>query len=886
MRPSSFKSVLLISSSLLALPAFAQSPAPVADTAPAEEIIVTGTRATNRTVADSNVPIDVISSETLTRQGSTEVNRMLNTLVPSFNFPQPSITDGTDVIRPATLRGLGPDQTLVLVNGKRRHVSALLNVNNSIGRGSAAVDMNLIPSIAIGRIEVLRDGAASQYGSDAIAGVINVQLKKANEGGSFSATIGGYNGQVDGVKQLIDLQRTATGGLAADPNDPVVPPNSPRVFQGSFLNEDRKVSDGFTVTLAGNIGVALGAEGFVNLSAEYRDRNPTNRAGYDMRNQYQSAIATSPADPRELTFNRLSHRFGDAKTEDWNLFLNAGLPITEGIELYGWASYGKRDGESAGFYRRANDNRNLTSIYPDGFLPLIVTDLKDASVTAGLKADVAGWNVDLSYSYGRNRFDFSVQNSLNRALAGIGNRQTSFDAGGLRFKQNLVNLDVQRDIEFASFKSVSLAFGGEYRSENFAIRAGEPNSYIGDPANPGLAAGAQVFPGFRPSNAGANGRNSKAAYAEIDADISDTLNISAAGRFEDFSDFGSTWNGKVAGRFEPIDGLALRGAISNGFRAPSLHQQFFAATATNNLPGVGLVEVSTLPVNDPVAKALGAKPLKAEKSTNYSVGFVFNMIDRLNITVDFYQIKIRDRIVLTENLGASPANLTLPGAVPNNDNFIRNYLVSLGLPASAGRYFINGIDTRTRGVEVVATYRFDLADYGNLALTAGYNYNEIKVTAQRDQPGALLSVPGLNASAIDLFSTTELLRFEKGQPKDKLNLSAVYDWNWLGVTLATTRYGSVISAGSAANRFLDNVELKAKWVTNTEVRIKPFEQLQLAVGVDNLFDVYPTKLPVGQIPGAAAGSLYSVNNYFLPYSSFSPFGFNGRYLYARATVSW
>jgi iron complex outermembrane recepter protein len=867
MRLSSFKSALLISSSLLAAPAFAQSPAESAT--PAEEIIVTGTRATNRTVANSNVPIDVISSETLTRQGSTEVNRMLNTLVPSFNFPQPSITDGTDVIRPATLRGLGPDQTLVLVNGKRRHVSALLNVNGSIGRGSAAVDMNLIPSIAIGRIEVLRDGAASQYGSDAIAGVINVQLKKANEGGSFSATLGGYNSRVDGVKQLLDIQRTPTGGLAADPSDP-------RIFQGTFFSEDRKATDGFTVTLAGNIGLALGAEGFVNLSAEYRDRNSTNRTGYDLRNQYQSSITASPADPRELSFNRLSHRFGDAQTEDWNLFLNAGIPITEGVELYGWASYGKRDGESAGFYRRANDARNLTSIYPDGFLPLIVTDLKDASITAGMKADVAGWNVDLSYSYGRNRFDFSVENSLNRALAGAGNRQSTFDAGGLRFKQNLVNLDIQHDIEFASFKSVSLAFGGEYRTENFAIRAGEPNSYIGDPANPTQPVGAQVFPGFRPSNAGANGRNSKAVYAEIDADISDKLNISAAGRFEDFSDFGSTWNGKVAGRFEPIDGLALRGAVSNGFRAPSLHQQFFEATATNNIGG-NLVEVSTFPVNDPVAQRLGASLLKPEKSTNFSAGFVFTLIDNLNITVDFYQIKIKDRIVLSENLGSTTSA---------TDTAIRAFLVGQGLPATAGRFFINGIDTRTRGVEVVGTYKLDLDKLGDLRLTAGYNYNKIEVTAQKDKPGALTSIPGVNAADVDLFSRIEQVRVEQGQPRDKINLSMDYNWNWLGGTISTTRYGKVVVPGTSNASGFDDVKLDAKWITNLELRVQPSEQLQFAAGIDNIFDVYPTKLPVGQVPGSAAGVRYSVNNYFLPYSSLSPFGFNGRYLYVRATVSW
>jgi iron complex outermembrane recepter protein len=869
MRLSGSKSLLLVTSILASTPVLAQT-GPAADApAASEEIIVTGTRATNRTVADSSVPIDVISGETLTKQGSPEVNRMLNTLVPSFNFPQPSINDGTDVIRPATLRGLGPDQTLVLVNGKRRHVTALLNVNGSIGRGSAAVDMNMIPSIAIGRIEVLRDGAASQYGSDAIAGVINVQLKKANEGGSFTASIGGYNTSVDGVRKLVDLQRTPSGGIAADPNDP-------RVFAGTFLNEDRRATDGFTLALAGNIGFSVGNEGFVNISAEYRDRNPTTRTGYDVRNQYQSSITAATADPREFSFDRLSHRYGDAATEDWSLFLNAGLPITESVEVYAWGSYGARDGESAGFYRRANDARNVTSIYPNGFLPLIVTDLKDASITAGIKAELANWNVDLSYSYGRNRFNFNIENSLNRALAGAGNRQTEFDAGGLRFKQNLINFDVQRDLEVGFVKSLSLAFGGEYRAENYAIRAGEPNSYIGDPANPSQPAGAQVFPGFRPANAGANGRNSKAAYAELDADILDNLNVSVAGRFEDFSDFGSTWNGKVAARFEPVDGIAVRGAVSNGFRAPSLHQQYFEATATNNIGG-NLIDVSTFPVNDPVAQKLGATPLKPEKSTNFSAGLVFSAIDNLSITVDVYQINVKDRIVLSENLGSTTSA---------TDAAIRSFLVSQGLPSTAGRFFINGIDTRTRGVDVIATYKLGLDALGDMRFTAGYNYNQIKVTAQKDKPGALTAIPGVNAADIDLFSRIEQVRVEKGQPSSKLNLSADYSWEWLGVTLGTVRYGSVILPGTSNANALDDVKLDAKWLVNTEARFKVLKQFQVAVGVDNLFDTYPTKLPVGQIPGAPVGTRYSINNYFLPYSTFSPFGFNGRYLYARATVNW
>ncbi len=350
---------LLASSATLALfasPALAQQTTDETDFSieeaepPQEQIVVIGTRRTDRSAADSPVPIDVIGGDALNNSGYTEVNKLLNQLVPSFNFPQPSITDGTDALRPATLRGLAPDQTLVLVNGKRRHTSALLNLNGSVGRGSAAVDLNTIPPLAIERIEVLRDGASSQYGSDAIAGVINVRLRRA-EGGRAQITYGQYRTDMDGVLQQ-------GGPVVNGANQPVLDPTAGAggVYQLTNTGEDRSRRDGGTLTLAANVGLPMGPDGYLNLTGQFQDRNPTNRAAADPRQQFPSVAGN--ADPRELTFDRYTHRYGDAAISDFSLFLNGGYDLSSAAEVYTFASFGKRDAESAGFYRRATDSRN------------------------------------------------------------------------------------------------------------------------------------------------------------------------------------------------------------------------------------------------------------------------------------------------------------------------------------------------------------------------------------------------------------------------------------------------------------------------------------------------------------------------------------------------
>jgi iron complex outermembrane receptor protein len=900
----------------------AQTPQAQAQTeppAPSEQtIIVTGTRASNRTVADSPVPVDVIGSEAINNSGQTETNRILNQLVPAFNFPAPAIADGSDALRPATLRGLSPDQTLVLVNGKRRHVSALLNINGTVGRGSAAVDLNLIPGLAISRVEVLRDGAAAQYGSDAIAGVINIQLKSADHGGRASVTFGKYITTIDDVANVTGLQTDAAG-------QPIIDPTDTRYLLAS-VDGERKVRDGEQLTAAVNLGLPLGRNGFVNLTGEYHRRARTNRQGFDLRPNFRRPTATT-GDLRELNFDRLQFRFGDPKVRDYNFVLNSGLEVSPDWQLYAFGTYGHRNSVSGANWRQgfspqnrdwsvlapneAPTDANFVPLTPIGFLPLIETDLEDYAGTIGIRGDVAGWNLDLSAGRGHDSFDYEVHDTLNTSFGP--ESPSDFDAGGLRYGQTIFNLDVNREFNVGFAKPLTVATGGEHRREQFKIRPGDfPSWGIGpffrasfttteadcagqqgvfNPATnvcsfPGRQAlvGAQGFPGI-PDNAKTNeSRHSWSAYAELDTDPVEGVTTTLAGRFEHYSDFGSTVNGKFAARWEPIDRYAVRGSISTGFRAPSLHQQFFTTTSTNFIAGLP-VDISTVAVDSPVAQALGSSPLKPEKSVNLSLGATANPFRGFTVTADVYQIKIKDRIVLTENLGAAGSGTAAQNAA------VKAILDANGFQSvGAARFFINGLDTTTRGVDVVATYRFRAGALGRWNLTAAYNYNKSKIDKRIAALGPLAEIPGLV-----LFGRVEGIRFTHGQPRDKVVLSADGEIRNFGITARTTRYGKVVSPGAAAplapNQASltefgpDDIFLGAKWITDLELRWKP-GRFELAVGANNLFDVYPDRSPFGPRPASLGGGFFPVNQEFIPFSIFSPFGFNGRYLYARAGVNF
>jgi iron complex outermembrane receptor protein len=877
------------------------------------EIVVIGSRVANRTVADSPVPIDVISSSALQASGTGELNKTLNQLVPSFNFPQPSIADGSDVTRPATLRGLNPDQTLVLVNGKRRHVSALLNINGTVGRGAAAVDMNMIPALAIKQIEVLRDGASSQYGSDAIAGVINVQLKTADSGGRAQVSYGKYVTTLDGVSNFDGL----VGG------QPALDATDSRYLQANGSGE-RKARDGAYTTFGVNVGLPIGDGGFFNFTGEYRDRNFTNRQGYDLRPNYIRPTTTT-FDPREASFNRLDFRYGDAKTEDFNFLINAGLPLGS-ADFYAFATYGHRDGLSAANFRQQSaatnrdfstiapgttpTNANFVGLTPDGYLPKIQSNIDDMSVTSGIRADIAGFKGDFSLGFGRNELNYRTEDSVNVSFGP--QSQRSFDAGGLAFSQILANADLVRQFDVGLAGPLSFAFGGEYRHEIYQIRPGDPQSYQTGPlfqaarattaANctvltgvytaatgicsfPGraAAAGAQGFGGL-PASARTNvDRDSFAGYVEFDADLFDGLTATAAGRYEHYSDFGDTLNGKLALRYEFVQGFAVRGSVSNGFRAPSLHQQYFTTTSTNFLAGVP-VDVSTVPVSSPVARALGSQPLDPEKSFNLSGGVTLNPFRGFNLTVDYFRIKIKDRVVLSENLGAAGV-----GTAAQN-TAVQAVLAANGFSnVGAARFFINGLDTTTQGVDAVATYRADLGGLGAWNFSAAYNYTQNQIDKRLNNLGSLAQIPGLV-----LFGRVEGIRFERGQPRTKVVLATDTKIAGVGLSARTTRYGSVISPettaplGANATSLTalgpDDQVLRPKWITDFSLSYE-LQGVQLTLGVDNAFDVYPDRRPFGLRPASVGGS-YPATYQFLPYTGFSPFGFNGRFLYARAAINF
>jgi iron complex outermembrane recepter protein len=788
----------------------------LAETAQAlEGLVAVGTRRPDRTATDAPVPVDVLTAADIQATGLTETAQIVQRLAPSVNFPRATVADGTDHVRPATLRGLAPDQVLVLVNGKRRHNSALVNVNGTVGRGSTAVDLNAIPSTAIERIEILRDGAAAQYGSDAIAGVVNIVLKTGERRDAL-----------------------ATWGQTTE-------------------------GDGQVVQVAGTGGFGVGETGYVTLSAEFRDRENTNRSLPDTRQQYFAN------DPRNSLRARINHRQGDSDSRDAGAFLNAALPLAAWAEAYAFGGISRRDGEAAGFFRRANDARTVRAIHPDGFLPLISTDIVDGSGVAGLRGSLAGFRYDLSGAYGRNTFGFNVLNSNNVSMGTAS--PTDFYAGTLRFDQTTVNLDFSRAIPLGLPEALNLAFGAEYRRDGYGIEEGDSASWKnggvpildGPQAGQVAAVGAQVFPGFRPADAKDVSRHSWAGYVDVEVTPVRQLLIAVAGRAEDFSDFGSTLDGKLAVRFEPVAGFALRGAVGTGFRAPSLQQSYFSSTATNFLVINGVntpVDVRTFPAGSDEAEVLGARPLEPEESVNYSAGVAWEPARDLSLTVDAYQIDIDDRIVFSENFTGTA---------------IRQLFEQAGfVGVTGGRFFTNAIDTRTRGLDVVVQYARGVGP-GMLRFTGGLNLTETEVLTD-----SVVTPPQLTGLGEVLFGRVERGRIERGQPRNSVNLGLNYALERLTVNLNNRRFGAVTVFGLAPAGSPNNTDqtFGARWITDLDVAYRVRERFTVAAGANNIFGVYPEQN--FRSPTGADNS----NAGIFPYNGISPFGFNGAFYYVR--LAW
>ena len=790
-----------------------------------EEQVTVGSRAIGAE-AQKAVPVDIITSEQIASSGYTETSQVIQALAPSFNFPRPTITDGTDTVRPATLRGLGPDQVLVLVNGKRRHQSALVHLNGSIGRGSTGVDLNAIPVSAIEHIEVLRDGAAAQYGSDAIAGVINIVLKGGESGPAISSKFGLSTGSFVGNKCL-------PSGLGCQ--------------QGDKIN----FSDGELFDAGGSWGMGVG-KGSLTLSAEYRHHNRTNRASFDPRDQVVAGDAGNNAVPEP------NHRWGDPDTRDFMSFVNLNVPLNakQTRFLYAFGGYSRREANSAGFYRRSLDVRNWPQIYPLGFLPEIQPLVVDFSSAVGVRGAWNQWAWDLSGEDGHNSFAFTIGNSLNVSLGPtIPPNKTVFDAGTLALGQLVGNVDLSRGFKVQNLSGpLNVAFGAEVRREQYQITAGEPDSYgnggIPNRAGGIAAIGAQVFPGFRPSNEVDTSRSSVAGYVDVEGDFLSWLRIGLAGRTEHYTDFGNTVDGKLTVRVQPDRRFVVRGGLSTGFRAPSLGQSNFSSTATNfvNL-GQGLVPVEslTLPVTSAAAKTLGAQPLKPENSTHASAGLVLNPAPRFDVTLDYYHIAIDDRIVLS-------GNFTGPQ--------ITALLAPFG--ANSARFFTNAINTRTKGVDVTASYRVVTLTAGEVRLHASYNNTLTKIVGSVTTPAVLAGFDQV------LFDRIERRRIECGQPRDSVRTGADWRRNRWGANLNLARYGEFCSF---TLNHADDQTYAARWLTDAELSYRLGSNLTIGAGAQNLLNVMPDR-------NTTVNSFNGIQTF----PSQSPFGMNGRTVYGR--ISW
>ena len=831
-----------------------------------ETIAVLGTHRIGRTLNESNVPVDVLSAETLQEGGFTDMNRQLQNAVPSFNYYQPTLADGTEHIKPASLRGLAPDQTLVLVNGRRYHTSALLNLNGTAGRGSVSVDLNSIPSAAIERIEILRDGAAAQYGSDAIAGVINIITKKSSEGGSFTATAGQYITTLDGVPELIGVQTDADGNVIGN--------GSSRV--AGIYGDDISRKDGETVNLSGNAGFGFKETGYVNLTAEYNNANATNRGGYDDGDTYAKNPDGS-FDQREITTNRDRFYVGAPESESYSFLASSGYEFDSGSELYSTFTLQNRKSVSGAFYREAADEAFLIQeIYPDGFTPRIHANIDDWSMLAGYKGDLGEWGYNASFVTGRNSIAYNNTDTAN--VTYLLDTPTSFYGGKLISGQDVANVDFTRFFDVDLLDSpISFAFGAEYRRDNYEIQAGDVEAYTNRPSldengNPIFdESGNPVYPAdkffaqgslfFSDASEVDVNRNSKAVYVEVDADLTDNWNVVLAVRYENYSDFGSTTNGKIATRYSITDDFAVRGSFSTGFRAPSLQQQFYTSTTTNFLNGVAY-DIGTVAATSDAARALGGKQLEAEKATNYSLGFTWDIKENLNLTLDAYRIEIDDRIVLSETLGNDDAEREIVQRV-----FAENNIEGI----NAVRFFINGVNSVTEGVDVTLAYETELLS-GDFRLSSGFNYNTTDVSEVLDNAG-----PASLFTSDQLFARRERARLENAAPKHKANVTANWSLDALSLMLRSNYYGEVTQPGRVSS---SDITVDKAFIFDAEASYQFTDNLVGSLGVNNLLDKYPTSAV--ERNGEDAGQF----DYYSPYAFFTPYGYQGRYVYLRASLKF
>ena len=917
-----------------------------------QDVVVIGSRNPTRTVTESAVPIDVISMKEIASQGAqVNLNQILNMVAPSFTSNTQTVADGTDHIDPAQLRGLGPDQVLVLINGKRRHTSSLVNINGSPGRGSVGTDLNAIPAFAIEKIEVLRDGASAQYGSDAIAGVININVKKNTNkldvnifgGGNLSKGANDHDGGFDGGNYQLDLNYgtslgkeksfiNATGSFQLRDATSRAKDVTGTLFNGYNAVEQRAAEAGTNINaLFGNITNTPNTAQILTTIKQYAPgvsyftgAQQTAILGATTISQMQTAL-NFDATAGELAYRGLERknfnmRVGQSSLQSAQFFLNAAYPINDKLEAYAFGGTSFREGEAAGFYRRPNQARSYTGLYPNGFLPEIHSTINDVSVAAGLRGMLfENWNFDLSNTFGRNAFDYNIENTVNASLRE--NSPTEFDAGGLAFAQNTTNFDMNR--KFDVLKGLNVAFGAEYRHENFQINAGEPDSYNQYDINGGVVTGttaanirvtdffgaarpggAQVFPGFRPANAIDKDRNSVALYTDLELDVTDKWLVNGALRFENYSDFGNTTNFKLATRYKLTENINLRGAVSTGFRAPSLHQIYFNSTATQFVGGVPF-EVGTFSNDSQAAELLGIPKLKQEESQSASVGFTAKIPEaNLTLTADAYVVKIEDRVVLTDQFSR-------PGGTPaaGTPNAILNGLFDTA-GATAATFFANAIDTESKGIDVVISHKTSFGNNVSLKTDLSGTFSNTYRVGEINASPVLEAAGQINR----YYSEASRVYLQEAIPRVKANLTNSITYKKFDFFLRNVYFGKVTDPNTAdvngdgrVEGVIVNgqaVEIEhpiwgAKIITDLSVGFKITSAAKIVIGANNIFDIYPDanlgtqtairpRLVSGAIDYTAAPATIDLSNanQFVYSRNVSQFGQNGRFVFARLNFSF
>jgi iron complex outermembrane receptor protein len=774
-----------------------------------ESVVVTATRARADTVLETSVPVDVLSPQQIQSAGAFggELAQTLQVLVPSFNLSRQSNSGTADLVRPAQLRGLSPDQVLVLINGKRRHTTSITGIDSKIGRGTAPVDFNSIPTNAIKRIEVLRDGAGAQYGSDAIAGVINVILDDRPEGFDVALSYGQHFTEFDPA--------------------------------------DEKIEDGGTTTAQASFGVKLGSDGFLRAGVEYRDREGTNRSGLDQVPFFEDEANI------DLVGGQRNFKPGDSATEDLNLWVNAETSFGD-LRGYGFATFNTRDAEGTGFFRYPVSSANILSVYPLGYRPITTGTNRDISLTAGLRGNAEEWEWDTSISTGRNSFEQGVRHSLNPSLGPTS--PTTFHSGKTENQLVAFNVDFKRELEIASGASVATGF--EWRRESFDSHAGQRVSYEAGPFadDPDfLAIGAQAGGGLQPDEERSLDRSVLSLYGELSVDVTDTFRVDVAGRVEDYDDFGSAVAGKFAARWEFTPGYALRASVSNSLRAPSLVQLGFANSSTSFGEGGQLTTVNTLPVDDPLAQALGASDLDDETSLNLSLGITAQIGEHFGVSLDAFRVDVDDRITLSERVDCFEGN------VPD---------AALALcetrNVTAANFFTNAVDTRTKGVELVANYRTPLAG-GNFDLSFAYAKSDTEIVRVNDPA----------VTGVILVGVEESNTIAGAAPEDKATLNAFWRGQRLSVLGRVNRYGEATRVFNFGGGFEPTQTYGAKISVDTEFGFRVGDEIELYIGASNLLDEYPDE--------SIADISYFGN---LPYDVLSPIGFNGRFVYGGLRASF